>query len=162
MQQPSPQSIDLLQSTHADLPVLRDLLHAAYAEYWGKLDPPVGAYQETVASLGEKLSHGQAIKAVSAGTIVGCVFFHPEATSLYFGRLAVLPAYRRHGIGRQLVDAVETYARQQKFARVTLGVRLAIPANIAYYEKLGYRIVSYSSHPGYTILTSASMEKVLS
>jgi ribosomal protein S18 acetylase RimI-like enzyme len=60
-----------------------------------------------------------------------------------------------------MVEYLESYSRQSNLRSVTLGVRLAIPANIGYYEKLGYRVVSYSSHAGYTKLTSANMEKVL-
>lgn len=95
-------------------------------------------------------------------TSIGCVFIERKPDSLYFSRLAVLPAYRGRGIGRQLVAYVEAYAREQNMPRVTLGVRLAIPANIAYYTKLGYHIASYACHPGYTEFTSANMEKVMS
>jgi ribosomal protein S18 acetylase RimI-like enzyme len=154
--------LTLVEATAADLPALLSVLHAAYAEYMGKLDPPSGAHKETSESLGTKLETAQAIKAVVGQTIVGCVFFQHEEESLYFSRLAVLPTYRRHGIGQSLVEFVESYARQHKLARITLGVRLAIPANIAYYTKLGYHIVGYGSHPGYTEFTSAGMEKVIS
>ncbi len=149
----------IIQATGIDLPALLRVIQTAYEEYRGKLDPPSGAHAETIESLAAKLKTAQAIKAVIGQTVVGCVFFQREQESIYFGRLAVLPSYRRHGIGRLLVDYVESYARQHHMACVTLGVRLAIPANIEYYTKLGYQIVSYASHPGYTTLTSASMEK---
>lgn len=155
------EQVTLVAAISADLPAILNVLHTAYEEYRGKLDPPSGAHAETIESLATKLKTAHAMKAVIGQMLVGCVFFEREEDSLYFGRLAVLPTYRRHGIGRLLVDYVESYARQHQLARVTLGVRLAIPANIEYYTKLGYQIVRYSSHPGYTTLTSADMEKRL-
>jgi ribosomal protein S18 acetylase RimI-like enzyme len=146
----------------ADLPVLLTVLHAAYAEYLGKLDPPSGAHKETVESLGQKLATAHAVKAVLDQAIVGCVFYEDELANVYFSRLAVLPEHRGLGIARRPVGHVEQYAVARGTPRVMIGVRLQIPANIAYYTKLGYRIAGYGCHPGYSEPTFARMAKELS
>ena len=43
--------------------------------------------------------------------------------------------------------------------RVQIGVRIALPHLQAYYERLGYRVVRYETHEGYTEPTSVVMEK---
>lgn len=144
-----------------DLPVLLTVIQTAYAEYNGKLDPPSGARNESIAQLAQKLHEGYALKAVLAGEVVGCVFYENRGDRVYFGRLAVLPAYRRQGVARALIEGVEQYARDQQFPQVTMGVRLALPGHIAYYERLGYEIAEYRSHPGYTQYTAVNMIKTV-
>lgn len=43
--------------------------------------------------------------------------------------------------------------------RVQIGVRIALPHLQAYYERLGYRVVRYETHEGYTEPTPVVMEK---
>jgi len=77
----------------------------------------------------------------------------------YRGRLSVLPAFRQHGVGLALVTYVEQQAKALGAQRVQLGVRIALPYLQAYYERLGYRVVCYETHEGYTEPTSVVMEK---
>jgi ribosomal protein S18 acetylase RimI-like enzyme len=159
---PLANQVSLQEVVTADLPVLLTVLHAAYAEYLGKLDPPSGAHKETVESLRQKLATAHAVKAVVDQTIVGCVFYEDELANVYLSRLAVLPGHRGLGIARRLVAHVEQYAMAWRMPRVTLGVRLQMLSNIAYYTKLGYRITGYGCHPGYSEPTFARMAKNLS
>jgi GrpB-like predicted nucleotidyltransferase (UPF0157 family)/ribosomal protein S18 acetylase RimI-like enzyme len=156
----------LLQEAElADLPALLQVIQVAYAEFLGKLDPPSGAFQETLASLTKKLALGGAIKAVITGElteeIVGCVFYELGQGELYLGRLAVLPSYRRRGIAQQLIATVEERARQHDRPRVIMGVRLVLPEHLNYYAKLGYSVYRYANHPGYSQPTSAELEKIV-
>jgi predicted N-acetyltransferase YhbS len=153
--------VDLQPVTTDDLPALLAVIQTAYAEYDGKLDPPSGARNESVTKLAQKLNEGHALKALLDDQIVGCVFYENRGDRVYFGRLAVLPAYRRQGIARQLVEGVEQYAADQQIAQVTMGVRLALPGHIDYYTRLGYQISQYRCHPGYTHYTSVDMVKTL-
>lgn len=52
------------------------------------------------------------------------------------GRLAVLPATRRHGVGAALVNAIEQRARERGLAAVELHAQTHARA---FYEALGYR-----------------------
>ena len=80
---------------------------------------------------------------------------------MYFGRLAVLPAYRNRGISALLIAYVEQRARELGLPRVRLGVRVALPHLRARYERLGYRVIEQRSHAGYAEPTYLVMEKLL-
>ena len=149
---------------HAQLTDAADLLaviQAAYAEFLGKLDPPSGAFAETESSISAKLRKGGAIKAVADGTLIGGVLYEPKGDFMYFGRLAVLPAWRRSGVAQGLIAAVEKCTQAVGMNRVQIGVRLVLPAHQAYYEGLGYKPIAYECHPGFTQPTSVTMEKAL-
>ncbi|MEN9699692.1 MAG: hypothetical protein RLZZ301_890 [Bacteroidota bacterium] len=55
--------------------------------------------------------------------------------------MAVLPEYQKNGIGRQLIEALETKAAAQKHTEIVLHAReIALP----FYEKLGYQLLEKS------------------
>jgi GNAT superfamily N-acetyltransferase len=151
----------LREATYDDIPMLVALIHTAFEEYRGRLAPPSGAHWETAQSIGTYLQQGRAVLAWLNDQAVGCVCYHQAGAHVYFGRLSVLPLFRQHGVGRALVAYVEQQARALGAQRVQLGVRLALPHLQAYYERLGYRVVCYETHEGYTAPTSAVMEKQL-
>ncbi len=144
-----------------DLDVLCELIHAAYAEYAGRLIPPSGAHKETTASLAAKLAVGAGAIAWRDGVPLGSVLFEPRGEALYLGRLAVPPLHRRQGIGARLVRYVEAQAVARGHTHVTLGVRLQLPENTAFYTQLGYHIAGYGAHPGFDAPTYMPMVKYL-
>jgi len=154
-------AIQLRQADKRDAPILVSILHAAFEEYRGRLDPPSGAHIESVDDIHQKLETASAVIASFDGETAGCVFYEPEETAMYLGRLAVLPPFRRHGIGRALIEYVEEQARQFELAHVHLGVRVALPYLMAYYQGLGYTITAYGMHPGYLEPTYVNMQKEL-
>lgn len=137
------------------------VIHAAYAEFAGRLDPPSGAHKETEASIRAWFDAGGAAVTEMGSALIGIVHFVPRVDSLYLGRLAVLPDWRRHGVGRALVAYVEAEAQRRRLPRVTLGVRIQLPGNRAYYEALGYQVVATGAHPGYTTPTFYDMHKII-
>jgi GNAT superfamily N-acetyltransferase len=141
--------------------VLRDVLVRAFTEYEGRLDPPSGVHSETVASLADKLKEGGALICEVGGVAVGCVFYAPKADYLYVGRLAVLPEWRRQGIGDVLLRAAEGRADAFGVRRIRLGVRLALGQLRVYYEARGYVPTAFRSHAGHTEATYVEMEKAL-
>jgi N-acetylglutamate synthase-like GNAT family acetyltransferase len=148
----------LREATYDDIPTLVTLIHTAFEEYRGRLEPPSGAHRETAQSIGTYLQRGHAVLALFKDQAVGCVCYHQEGEHVYFGRLAVLPAFRHHGVGLALIAYVEQQAQALGVQRVQIGVRIALPLQ-AYYERLGYRVVCYERHEGYTEPTSVVMEK---
>jgi ribosomal protein S18 acetylase RimI-like enzyme len=57
--------------------------------------------------------------------------------------LRVHPAYRRHGIAKNLVAILEKYCLDNNFTKITLGVGAdpdSVPA-VKLYEKLGYKFL---------------------
>jgi len=151
----------LREATAADLPTLLALVHGAFEEYRGRLDPPSGAHAETLETLGRALRTGAALLVTVDSQPAGCVFYHREPDHVYFGRLSVLAAYRGHGLGGALTDGVERRALAMGVPRVELGVRIALPALRAYYERRGYRVIRHETHAGYAAPTSVVMQKEL-
>lgn len=150
------------EATSEDVAALVELIHSAFEEYRGRLDPPSGAHAETETSVRKKLQDGGAVVAVGGGELLGCVFFQPESDHVYLGRLAVRPGHRGRGIARHLVAWVESHERTTALGRVRVGVRLALRQNRAYFERAGYVVTQLESHAGYEDATSATMEKRIS
>jgi predicted N-acetyltransferase YhbS len=153
--------ITLREAAEDDLPAALAVLHAAFEEYRALLDPPSGVHRETVESLRTYLARGRLTLALLENDVVGCVLYHAEEHYMYFGRLSVLPAWRGRGIARALIEHVEARARDLGLARVRLGVRIALPHNRAYYERMGYRLVEARAHAGYAEPTFVILEKSL-
>lgn len=154
-------SLRLRAAHQADAPMLVDLLQRAFEEYRGKLDPPSGAHNESLPTIDRLLVNERSVVAEWAGVPVGTVFFADQKDSFYLHRLAVLPNHRQRGIGKALIEQVEAAATQAGKRRVTLNVRIALPENRSYYEKLGYHITGFDFHAGYLHFTFVNMEKLL-
>jgi predicted N-acetyltransferase YhbS len=148
-------------ATLADVPTIVALIHAAFQEYDGAIDPPSGAHNESADKIREKMATDQALLALIAGQPVGCVLYRNEGDYMYFGRLAVLPGYRGRGIAAALIEYVEARARELGLPRVRLGVRVALPRLRARYERLGYRVIEERRHAGYAVTTYVVMEKLM-
>ena len=69
------------------------------------------------------------------------------AEHAHLNLLAVDPAYRRFGIGRQLIEWLEETARVGGIFSVNLEVRANNGGALAFYRTLGYRETKYI--PGY-------------
>jgi N-acetylglutamate synthase-like GNAT family acetyltransferase len=151
----------LRQATVADTDAIARLLRAAFEEYRGRLDPPSGSLDATPEKVLERMRTARTLLAFQDDTLIGCVFSEPEDDSLYFFSLAVHPDQRRRGVGRLLIAAMEERARAMRLTGVRLGVRLALPRLLAYYNQQGYHMLEYRAHEGYLEPTYAILEKEL-
>ena len=154
--------LSLRAATEADIPTIVALLHAAFKEYDGVIDPPSGAHKENAEKIRAKLTTEHAVLAMLGEQTLACVFYRDEGDYMYFGRLAVLPAYRSRGIASVLISYVEAHARELGLPRVRLGVRVALPHLRARYERMGYRVIEEHRHTGYVEPTYLVMEKLMS
>jgi GNAT superfamily N-acetyltransferase len=154
-------SVTLREAIDADIPTLLAVLMAAFEEYRGRLDPPSGAHDETEERLRGTLRGAHAVLAHVGDELVGCVFYAPMGDYVDLFRLAVLPGHRRHGIGRALIEYVEGRALAIGIASVQLGVRMGLPGNRAYYERMGYRFLEARAHSGYAEPTYVILKKQL-
>src|SRR6266851_2150403 len=144
-----------------DAPEIVAVIQHGFAQYDGKLAPPSGALGETVATVAERLGNERCVVALDGTSLVGCVFYEVRNKEVYFSRLAVLPDHRGRGLARRLIAEVEAAARAARIAAVTLGVRIALTDNIAFFAALGYREISRHAHSGFSQPTSLTMEKRL-
>jgi len=148
-----------------DLPLVAALIRTAYAEQRSILDLPAEAFDETTESLRIRLEKAYGLLAEVGGEPVACIFCSLESGMEpgygYLSRLAVLPEYRRLGIGRSLLAQAEQIARQAGLSQVRLGVRAEITRNLDYYQRQGYQIRESGNHHGYTKITYYIMQKTL-
>jgi GNAT superfamily N-acetyltransferase len=142
-----------------EAPAIASLLHCAFAQYDDVLVPRSGAMDETIATVAARLRDESCLVALTGEVLVGCVFYKPLDEAIYFGRLAVLPGRRGQGLARRLIAAVEAAAAAAGAVAVTLGVRIALPENVALFTALGYREISREAHAGFSEPTSITMEK---
>ncbi|MFZ5792291.1 MAG: GNAT family N-acetyltransferase [Pseudomonadota bacterium] len=151
----------LRPATAADAAAVAALLREAFAAYDGRLQPRPGALSETEASIAAALEAGAGAVAEAEGAIVGCVLWRPQEDGLYLGRLGVRPGWRSRGIARALVETVIAAGRQAGVKRVTLNVRIALPDNIALFERVGFLRGEARAHPGFDHPTYYVMERRL-
>ena len=155
------QAVTLHAAAEADTQQVLALILDGFEEYRDVLNPPSGAHRETAETIRKKLIKGGGFIAYMGDQAVGCVLYEPEADALYLGRLAVLPDYRKQGVARVLVEVIENRARELNLPKVTLGVRMQLPGNRAFFEHLGYQVVVYDSHDGYSQPTFMTLEKAI-
>jgi predicted N-acetyltransferase YhbS len=149
-------------ATDKDVPDILGVIHQAFEQYRRTLDPPSGAHKETLDSVRDKLAHGGAAVATEGARVVGCCMWRREPTHLYVGRLAVLPEFRKVGIGGQLMEWMEQTARQLGAPRIQIMVRIALDGMKEFYERKGYAVTGQGSHEGWAVPTYIVMEKGVS
>lgn len=58
-----------------------------------------------------------------------------------------------------ITSAIENQARSSGLNKVTLSVRVQLPRNRTFFERLGYQFVAYHIHDGHTEPTFLTLEK---
>jgi ribosomal protein S18 acetylase RimI-like enzyme len=77
---------------------------------------------------------------VDSDEIIGSVHVQKEGGSCYLGMLVVRPELQGGGIGRQVMQAAENFARTEwQSDRMTMTVFTVREELLAYYERRGYR-----------------------
>ena len=151
--------ITFRKATSSDIPMIVNVIHEAFTQYKDNLIPPSGAHKETLQTIEEKIKEGGAYISEYDTEIVGCALWKNNNDNLYIGRLAVLPKYRRLGIGGKLIEILEKEAVINGYRKVLIGVRLSMPTLLEYYKKKGYEIIEYCHHEGYKEPTYVRMLK---
>ena len=125
------------------------------AEYAGRW--MLSAANEAPADVTSDLQSGWVLLAVVGATAVAAVRCRltTDPASDYVKRLAVVPAWRRRGIGRLLMDAAETQPAAAGARCATLGTVAENAALTAFYLSLGYGISDTKPvpHRGFTAHT---------
>ena len=150
----APGSIGCIRMTNRDIVELFDLV-APYTpvdivEYgieehpWQQAAADAGAVREQVFVVEQGVpadmeyddfdpQSRHAIARGPDGTAIGTGRLLPDG---HIGRLAVLPAWRRHGVGRALMCHLTDAARRRGLDRLQLNAQISAAG---FYERLGYR-----------------------
>lgn len=141
------------QAGEADLPVVREIVTAAYDRYLARMDRPPAPMLRDYAP------------TVEAGTlwvagepVTGLISLIPGGDSLLIENLAVRPEAQGTGVGRALMDFAELRAGQLELTRLTLYTHVVMTENQAIYAHLGYTEVERRTADGYH---RVYMEKLL-
>lgn len=143
----------------SDWPALLALLRSSYAYMESRIDPPSSLLRMDVGQLEQKAREEVLILALADRRLVGCAFACLRDDSIYVGKLAVDAAYRRRGVARGIMQAVETIARAHARAFIEFETRIELVENHETFAALGFRKVGESAHPGFDRATSIRMRK---
>lgn len=133
-------SVDALlmrRAASADVVALRALQQAAFA--WNRsvlgVEPlPLQAdYADIVA-------HKECWLAERDTQLLGALILEPEGEALLVWSIAVAPEGQNMKLGRQLMAFAETRARDQGYGVLTLYTGEKLVKNVAWYQRLGYKI----------------------
>ena len=124
-------------ATLSDCPFVSDCARRAYAVYVdriGKEPAPM------VANFERHIRDGEvSVIEMEDGTPCGYVVFRTNGDAMLLENVAVDPAFHGHGLGRQLVDHVESSARDRDIRTVRLYTNVHMRENLSLYPALGYR-----------------------
>ena len=140
---------------------VRRIMQVAFEEYRGRLVPPSGALTETLEEVCAAISGGGAFLAFAGHVAVGSTRYRLLPDHAYAERVAVLPEHRGKGVAVALMGAFEEAIRALGVREARVGVRASLPANLRFYENLGYRaLVSgpYSTGTDFQITLSKGLE----
>ncbi|MDE3294135.1 GNAT family N-acetyltransferase [Lacticaseibacillus rhamnosus] len=95
--------------------------------------------QHVPANLEVDADEGKATYFVvyDAGLPVATARILPEGTGYHVQRVAVEKAYRKHGLGKMVLNAIIAYAREQNVAFLKLGAQLQA---IGFYKTLDFQL----------------------
>lgn len=134
-------------ATPDDAPLVHRIMRESFAEYENVLIPPSGANHETVEDVQAAMQQGGAVLAWIGDVPVASARFKIEPDDFYVGRVAVLPAYRQRGIGAAIMRYMEQVARDHHRDVIRVNVRMSLPSNLTFYQRLGYQTVEVVNHP---------------
>jgi ribosomal protein S18 acetylase RimI-like enzyme len=120
----------------ADVPVVKAVTDAAfhhYIERIGLVPAPMEYDHAANVAAGRVFVVGE--------PVVGLVVVIPEADHLYLDEIAVHPDAQGTGVGRLLLDWVETRARALGLPEVRLLTNALMWENQKLYERYGYELV---------------------
>jgi GNAT superfamily N-acetyltransferase len=140
---------------------LLELLHAAFAYQRERIDPPSSLYRLDAESLASKAKEEALFLAFDDGQMVGCAFAKTKPGCVYVGKVAVWPDRQGQGIGRRLMQAVESFARQTGRPVMELETRIELVENHKTFAAFGFVTTAEHAHAGYTRTTYITMQKPL-
>ena len=161
MTESSQTSVFIRDYQDVDIPLICEIIKAAFAEYQGLLNPPSSAEKKSPEVVAEELKTRDALVATRNNELVACVFYQLKADTVYIDRLSVLPGHRKQGIASKLMHEVEARAKQTDARALSLSVRLVLKQQQAYYQSLGFVFESYGTHAGFDSPTFMNMYKLI-
>lgn len=119
-----------------DQPAAKALILAGLAAHWGWLDPTRNPDLDNIAA---SYTSGVFLVAYDRGELVGTGALIPAGKRAgQLVRMSVAESRRRQGLGRGLLQALITAARERGYTRLVLETTATWAEAIAFYEANGF------------------------
>ena len=141
-----------------DLATVTDLTRRAYEHYVSILG---GEPWPMLVDYASRIAAGEVQLLEDAGAAIALLVTEDHGDHLHIFSIAVLPAHQSRGIGRQLLSAAETIARQMDRQVLTLCTHEKMTRNIGIYRRYGFSEVRRRPNPNHAGWTLVDMEKPL-
>lgn len=143
-------TIKFIEHEGPELQTIREL----FKEYAAELNENL-CFQSFEAELNDPLKKyvqpgGCIMLAVDGENAAGCIALMPlpEPGHCEMKRLYVRPAYRKYGLGRELVEQLLAFATQHGFKKMKLDTLQKLQPAISLYERFGFAHTSaYYANP---------------
>lgn len=112
------------------------VVQAAYLPYVASIGVRPGPLDD---DYGEMIRQQQVWLLEQDGAIHAVLVLDPEPQAMLLVNVAVDPACQGRGYGRQLIDFAEARTRALGLPLIRLYTNAAMAANVALYQRLGYR-----------------------
>lgn len=138
---------NIVFATVADIPVIKDLLNNAYRGEGSKqgwtteADLITGDTRTDEAMLQKVMEQTGSVFLICKDDhqrLTGCVNLQAHDDKLYLGMFSVLPQLQGGGIGKQLLQAAEEYARNQQKKAIYMSVITLRTELVNWYIRHGY------------------------
>lgn len=145
-------TLHIRQAVAEDAPELYNLIQHAMAVYAqnsnikGQLD----SQKESLEELQKHIAQEYVLVALQNDHPVGTVrLVRIDAATAYFSRFAVLPHFRKTGVGHKLYQEAEKWLLDQGYHKVVLHTALSNRDLVSFYEARGFYLQQTSFDRGY-------------
>jgi ribosomal protein S18 acetylase RimI-like enzyme len=142
--------VELRRATSADVEAITALVRAAYEHYEPLLGrTPFPMLTDYSVAIRE---HEVWVLASTDGAIAAVLELMVEAERLWIENVAVDPGRQGRGLGRALLRFADDEARRRRLPRLGLLTNERYVANIAMYERYGYREIGREPRLGTDVI----------
>jgi ribosomal protein S18 acetylase RimI-like enzyme len=155
--------VTLRLATPDDSDTVADLIYEAFAPF--ESEYTAGAWEYTTPkadAIRPRFEEGPVWIAEMDGEAVGTVSGMRDGDRVYIRSMAIKPTAQRNGIGQKLLDALERYAREQRFEKLYLYTTYVLPGAQRLYEKNGFYVLRETPPEEWYDMGGLEMEKSLS
>jgi ribosomal protein S18 acetylase RimI-like enzyme len=139
--------MSIIPATLTDVPELTALINSSYRgksskKGWTTEANLIDGQRIDNESLTEQMEDPNAVvlkNTDDTGKITGCVYLQKRDDKLYLGMLTVSPLLQANGLGRELLQAAEDYARRINYHIITMTVITTRTELLNWYERRGYQ-----------------------
>jgi GNAT superfamily N-acetyltransferase len=139
---------------------IAELIHAAFAPFESAYTPDAFDYTTPKADLiRPRFDEGPIWIAEVDGQAVGTVSGMRDGERFYIRSMAIKPTAQRGGIGQRLLDAFDSYARDNGFEKIYLYTTFVLPGAKHLYEKNGFYVLRETPPDEWFGMAGLEMEK---